>query len=211
MDIASTNQHLQNPLVRELYHGKRRVYDQRLNKTLVRVSLGQTYATERHTEAMMTFVARSVAICMRDVPTRYGVVATLLLPDQSYGMGQIAGLRYGTHVLESLVHSFLSRKVHYRDLEIKLFGGADPAGTGDDGQGARTAKFVSAYFEMMDLKPATATLGGSTARRLIYFPENGRLTAKELVARNAQTVFEYEQANRTRVLEDGEGRLTVYD
>ncbi len=206
-----TNEQFQSPLTRELYRGKRRAFDQRLAKTLVRVGLGQTYATEQHSEAMLTFVGRSVAVCVRDVRTRYGVVSTLVLPDQAGGLGQIAALRYGTHVLETLVHGFLAREVHFRDLEIKLFGGADPVSAGEDGQGARTAKFVETYFQMMDLKPNTVQLRGNGGRRLVYFPENGRVTAKELVGRNAEAIFAYEADNRVRVLEDSEGRLSVYD
>lgn len=149
-------------------------YDWRRGLQAVRVLPGEAYVTARTDEMIVTVLGSCVAACIRNPATGFGGLNHFMLPESDSGIwnGASAALRYGNYAMEVLINEVLKSGCERRDLEIKLFGGADLT-DGPTLIGSSNVSFVLDYLEAEGLVVASADLGGSYGRRIHYNPSTG--------------------------------------
>lgn len=149
-------------------------HDWRRGMQAVRVLPGEAYVTARVDEMIVTVLGSCVAACIRNPATGFGGLNHFMLPESDSGIwnGASAALRYGNYAMEVLINEVLKSGCERRDLEIKLFGGADLT-DGPTLIGSSNVSFVLDYLEAEGLVVASADLGGSYGRRIHYNPSTG--------------------------------------
>jgi len=164
-----------------------RYWDQEHGCFAARLLPGEYYVTN-HAEGLCTVLGSCVSACIRDARLNVGGMNHFMLPlDASPGHNAWGGAastptRYGNVAMERLINDILKLGGRRQDLEIKLVGGGHMlAQTGND-IGARNIEFVRQYVREEGFRIINEDLGGDFARRVIYFPQSGRLRVRKLTA-----------------------------
>ena len=150
-----------------------------------RILPGEYYMT-RHAELVTTVLGSCVSACIRDARLRIGGMNHFMLPlDGSQGAsvwGSAASVatRYGNVAMERLINDILKQGGRREDLEIKLVGGGRVLAQMATDIGARNIEFVRRYVADEGFKVQGEDLGGIHPRRVVYFPESGRMRVRKL-------------------------------
>jgi chemotaxis protein CheD len=162
-----------------------RLWDPEHGCFAARVLPGEYYVTP-HAEGITTVLGSCVSACVRDARLNVGGMNHFMLPldaspgHNSWGSAASAPTRYGNVAMERLINDILKLGGRRQDLEIKLVGGGHMlAQTGND-IGARNIEFVREYVRAEGFRVINQDLGDVYARRVIYFPQTGRLRVRKL-------------------------------
>lgn len=153
-----------------------RAFDRKTGMHLVRVLPGATYSTGAADEIVVTILGSCVAACVRNPLNGFGGMNHFMLPenDSCDWNGVSSALRYGNYAMEALINTVLKSGCGRRDLEIKLFGGAN-LNRSPTLVGTKNSEFARQYLEREGMKVAVEDLGGSRGRRILYSPQTGRV------------------------------------
>jgi chemotaxis protein CheD len=163
-----------------------------------RVLPGEFYVTP-HPEGICTVLGSCVSACIRDTKLNVGGMNHFMLPlDGSNGTGtwHVAGsaaTRYGNVAMERLINEILKLGGRRENLEIKLVGGGRVLSEMSNDVGARNIEFVRDYVRSEGFIVLNEDLGDVFARRVVYFPQTGRLRVKKLTAGRDDTLVARER------------------
>jgi len=89
--------------------------------------------------------------------------------------------RYGKHAMEMMINAILKAGGLKKNLEVKLCGrGRVLAGMTTIDVGKMNIDFIRQYVELEKLMVATEDLGDIYPRKVLYFPQTGRVLMKKL-------------------------------
>ena len=149
----------------------RRYLNPQDNCWYIQITQGETHVTDAPGEILTTILGSCIAACIRDPAIGVGGMNHFLLP-QSDGEDRDAK-RYGVNAMELLINGLLKRGAVRERLEAKIFGGANViAGLSDIG--SRNAAFAEQYLADEGIRLVGGDVGGSTPRRIQYWPADGR-------------------------------------
>ncbi len=164
----------------------------------VKILPGEYYVT-RYEEAVSTVLGSCVSACVRDPARGVGGMNHFMLPeDASLGaddwLDPAVGLatRYGSYAMESLINDLLKLGAARERLEIKLFGGGKILSVMTD-VGGRNIRFIRAYLALEGYRVAAEDLGGTSPRKVIYFPASGRARLRKLQPVENRIISRHEQ------------------
>lgn len=137
----------------------------------IHVIQGGYSATADPDHILTTILGSCVSTCLCDPVAGVGGINHFLLPD---GDRRNAGqMRYGLHAMELLINELLKLGARKDRMRAKLFGGARMYdGLGNIGQS--NAEFALRFLETEGIILDGQSLGGNRARRLRYWPTNGK-------------------------------------
>lgn len=132
---------------------------------------------------LTTLLGSCVAACLWDAEAGIGGMNHFLLPEApGGGAGDGTDRRYGVQAMELLINGLLAAGAERARLRAKVFGGGRMmAGVTDIG--ARNADFARRFLSHEGVPVVAASLGGSTARRIQFWPTDGRARQHRLAAR----------------------------
>lgn len=173
-------------------------FDSAFNLEAAKIQPGEYYATGRDM-LLVTVLGSCVAACVRDSVTGIGGMNHFMLPDG--GNGTVSkSARYGVYAMEVLVNHLLKLGARRERLTAKVFGGgAVLAGFDTMNIGERNADFVAKYLETERIPIIAKDLKGDSARKIYFFPQDGRVLVKNLRRLHNDTVFERETDYRRRL------------
>ena len=87
--------------------------------------------------------------------------------------------RYGAHAMEMLLNSLIERGARRRNLQVKLFGGAQMLGR-HSMIGEKNVAFILNYVEQEQLPVAAHDLGGLEPRKVMFDPLSGKAWLKRI-------------------------------
>lgn len=189
-----------------------RFWDPATSRWTAKVLPGQFYVT-RHAEAISTVLGSCISACIGDRRLGCGGMNHFLLPDDSgrgagsdRWMDPATGLatRYGTHAMERLINELLKLGARREHLEVKLFGGGRILASMTD-IGALNAAFVRAYLKAEGLAVAAEDLGDIYTRRILYFPDSGKVRVRRLQPLDATAISERERRYQGHLAREGGG------
>ena len=98
----------------------------------------------------------------------------------AWGAAVSAATRYGNVAMERLINDILKLGGRRENLEIKLVGGGRVLAAMTTDIGARNIDFVRQYVQRRRIQGASAkTWATSTPRKVVYFPETGRIRVQQ--------------------------------
>lgn len=133
--------------------------------------------------SISTILGSCVATCLYDEAAQIGGMNHFLLPDG--GGSNQSSARYGVNAMELLINDLIKRGASRRALKAKVFGGARMiAGLTDIGQ--KNASFVLDFLRREGIECVSQSLGGTQARRIEFWPGDGR--ARQRLLADARVV-----------------------
>ena len=137
----------------------------------VQITQGDCYVTDDPGEVLTTVLGSCIAVCLRDPIAGIGGMNHFLLPEGE-GTDRDAQ-RYGVNAMELLINGILKHGGSRERLEAKLFGGANVVAALSD-VGSRNAEFAKRFLANEGIVVRGGDLGGSSARRVQFWPVEGR-------------------------------------
>ncbi len=159
----------------------KRFFDPKFKHYAVKIMPGTHYVTSRHDEMLVTTLGSCVSACIRDTALGVGGMNHFMLPESDTGKwgGSSAAMRYGNHAMETLLNDILAMGGAKNRMEIKLFGGGHVLNSSNL-VGEKNVQFVERYLKNEHLAPSSQHLGGTQARKIIFFPKTGVVKMKLL-------------------------------
>ena len=171
-----------------------RAWDPTLNCWAAKIQPGEFYITSHH-EAISTVLGSCISACIRDPALAIGGMNHFMLPEDttagksSWLDNATGGLatRYGSYAMETLINALLKMGANRARLEVKLFGGGHVLNTGI-AVGERNIEFARQFLRTEGLPIVAEDVGGTTPRRVIYFPSDGKVRVRHLRTSESQEV-----------------------
>jgi chemotaxis protein CheD len=149
----------------------------------VHVVQGEYFVTDDPQAMLTTILGSCVAACVRDPVAGVGGMNHFLLP----GTTSSEGVRYGVNAMELLINGLLQKGAKRDRMQAKIFGGGHVVrGLSDIGK--QNAAFAKRYFEDEGIAVVGESVGGPHARKLQYWPVEGRARQMFLPADEAPQV-----------------------
>lgn len=160
---------------------------------------GEQTVTRDPDVTLSTILGSCVAACLRDEQSGIGGMNHFLLPDGAGRGDNSSSSRYGAHAMELLINEILKQGGRRENLTAKVFGGArmfnDLKSIGD-----MNSVFVEKFLKNEGIPIISQSLGGRSARRVIYWPATGKVFVRE-VENQAAVVAERKVAPKPKAPE----------
>lgn len=194
-----------------------RYWDRRLHVPAAKILPGEFYVS-RHGEMIATVLGSCVAACIRDKQLGVGGMNHFMLPQEGQhsteNWGGELGLasRYGNWAMEYLINAILKMGGSRRNLEVKVFGGGNVLKNMTE-IGSRNVDFVTSYLNSENLHISAMDVGGSHARKVLYFPDTGAVKMKRLIKVDNETIVRREREYREDLRQgpDTGGSVELFD
>lgn len=175
-----------------------RYWDRDREMIAVKILPGEYYVTHDN-ELITTVLGSCVSACIRDRELGIGGMNHFMLPVSNYGQlkhnnESIVGIatRYGNYAMEHLINTILSNGGKRKNLEVKVFGGGKILPTLTD-VGMKNIGFVLDYIDQEGLKLLSQDLGDIYPRKIIYFPQTGKVGMKKIKDLHNDTIAQRER------------------
>jgi chemotaxis protein CheD len=159
---------------------------------------GEYYVTTTR-EMIATVLGSCVSACIRDPRIGVGGMNHFMLPLDSsqgtsaWGAAVSAATRYGNVAMERLINDILKLGGRRQNLELKLVGGGRVLAMHTD-IGARNIEFVRQYVKDEGFNVVGEDLGDIYPRKVVYFPESGKIRVKRFAAATDQALADRERS-----------------
>jgi len=173
-----------------------RYWDRSQNSWAAKILPGEYYVTNQPDEIVATTLGSCVSACIRDKLLGIGGMNHFMLPLRSEHAGDgwmNSATRYGSYAMEHLINDILKHGGKRENLEVKLTGGGRIMASMSD-VGACNIAFVLEYLQTENLDIIVQDLGGIYPRKVMYYPDTGRLRVKKLRSMHNETLIQREQA-----------------
>lgn len=141
------------------------------------LSQGEFAIGQKESTPLTTILGSCVAACIFDPVRRIGGMNHFLLPEHS--KGSVSAASFGTHAMELLINELIKSGAERADMRAKVFGGARMIASGAD-VGLRNARFIQEFLAREAIICVNESLGGIAARKIIFWPDSGRVRQKFL-------------------------------
>jgi chemotaxis protein CheD len=169
------------PMVRG-FEQLQRFWEPDTKRWTVKILPGEYYVT-RSDEAITTVLGSCISACIRDPMMRVGGMNHFMLPEDNSLRDErtpvVLATRYGSNAMESLINDVLKLGGLRERLEIKIFGGGRVLAHMTD-IGARNIEFARHYLSTEGLRTNAQDVGGEQPRKVIYYPNDGRVRVRKL-------------------------------
>lgn len=164
-----------------------RFYHPQKEKHIVKVLPGGLYCTSKKDEIIATGLGSCIAVCAWDEWASVGGMNHFLLPFDNKSQIKTwqpdavvsTASRYGAHAMEMLLNSLIERGARRRNLQVKLFGGAQMLGR-HSMIGEKNVAFILNYVEQEQLPVVAHDLGGLEPRKVMFDPLSGKAWLKRI-------------------------------
>lgn len=159
----------------------REIFVNKFGRDVKIIGVGEYYATGKK-EAIATVVGSCISTCLYEEGGSIGGMNHFLIPgdfrDEEIFISPTA--RFGMYAMELLLGELIKLKADRSKLRAKFFGGADRLGSMATGIGSNNARFVKVFLEMEGIPIVSSDIGGNYARKLIFFPDTGKIMLKKI-------------------------------
>jgi len=172
-----------------------RYWDKVHNTWTAKILPGEYYVSLNRGEAVATTLGSCVSACVRDKVFGIGGMNHFMLPIKAeHGSNDWLDFatRYGSFAMEHLINDILKNGGIRKNLEVKLTGGGKIMANMSD-VGEKNIRFALEYVQAESLALLSEDLGDIYPRKVMYFPETGRLLVKKLRTMHNDTLVRREQ------------------
>lgn len=177
----------------------RDIYIKKFDRNVKILNVGEYFATNKK-EGIATVLGSCIAACIYEEGGGIGGMNHFLIPgdfrDEEIFLSPIA--RYGMYAMELLMGELIKLKADRHKLRAKIFGGAEALGPFSSVIGSNNVKFVKTFLKMEDIPITGINVGGGFARKIFFFPENGKVMMKRVVT-DVKKIVDVEAGYQQRV------------
>jgi chemotaxis protein CheD len=171
------------------------MYDSRFNRDMAMILPGEYYVSTRPM-IIYTVLGSCVSACIRDPYLRIGGMNHFMLPESRESLDDplCQSARYGSFAMEVLINEILGRGGRRERLEVKLFGGGSMFGRTIADIGRTNIVFATRYILQEGLQLVCQDVGDIYPRKILYFPDTGRVLLKKITHLKNDTIIARERA-----------------
>ena len=175
-----------------------RFWDNQHHCFAARLLPGEYYVSTTR-EIIATVLGSCVSACIRDTRIGVGGMNHFMLPldasqgNSAWGAAVSAATRYGNVAMERLINDILKLGGRRANLELKLVGGGRVLAAMSNDIGARNIEFVREYVKDEGFNVVGEDLGDIYPRKVIYFPETGKIRVKRFAAAKDESLADRER------------------
>ena len=159
----------------------RRYFDSAFNSPAVKILPNEYYVTNGEDVMLSTVLGSCVAACIHDPVIGVGGMNHFMLPEGDIHSPASATMRYGAFAMEVLINELLKAGAVSERLEAKVFGGGAVLSAMQlMNIGERNGQFVLNYLKTEGIPVRAQDLGDVHARRINYFPRDGRVMVRKM-------------------------------
>ena len=181
-----------------------RYWDKKHHTFAAKLLPGEYYVS-LHNELINTVLGSCIAACIRDVKMGIGGMNHFMLPmgceeEHSGKIHLTSATRYGNFAMEMLINEIIKAGGDKKRMEVKLFGGGRVLSnmkTLDIGQ--KNIRFVHEYLEAEGLRVVSEDVGDVYPRKVLFYPESGRVRMKKLHNLHNDTIRKREESYRNSI------------
>lgn len=173
-----------------------RYWDRNNQVWAAKILPGEYYVSHNKNEVISTTLGSCVSACIRDKVFGIGGMNHFMLPLKGqHGSDDWmdSAARYGNYAMEHLINDILKAGGSRKNLEVKLTGGGKIVANMSD-VGERNIEFALEYLKTENLNILSKDLGDVYPRKVLYFPDSGRLLVKRLRSLHNETLLEREKS-----------------
>ena len=178
-----------------------RYFDRDFKVEAVKILPGQYYAASGD-GAITTVLGSCVSTCLWDPLRRVGGMNHFMLPGDGEAAASPAApsARFGVYAMEVLINEMLHLGADRRRMVAKVFGGGRMLqGFGSLDVGAKNCQFVLEFLATEGVPVVARDLLDVYARKLLFFPETGKVQLKKLHILPNDTVQRREREYMSRL------------
>ena len=182
-----------------------RYWDKQHDIQAAKILPGEYYVTNNN-ELVTTVLGSCVSACIRDRVFGIGGMNHFMLPlSEGKGWGGASDFtstatRFGNYAMEHMINDILKHGGHKKQLEAKIFGGGRMMDAQTD-IGRTNIDFVCSYLKTEGIPVLAQDVGDIYPRKVIYFPESGKVRVKKLKTMHNSTVLKRETQYRKEIVE----------
>lgn len=195
------------PKVVKGFENINRYWDRRHHYWAAKILPGEFYIS-RGGELISTVLGSCISVCIRDKAMGIGGMNHFMLPEEgdfssdAWGSDPTSRMtRYGNWAIEFLINELIKIGADKRRFEVKVFGGGQVIANMSD-VGQRNILFTFNYLQKEGMASVATDVGDAYPRKVIYYPENGKVLVKKLKSRHNNTIVEREEAYMRKLDED---------
>lgn len=197
------------------FEGINRYWDKQMKTPAAKIMPGELYVSTQG-EMIVTVLGSCISTCIRDRELGIGGMNHFMLPIQgkySENWGNDANgsaARYGNWAMEFLINAILKLGGDKKRFEVKVFGGGRVLANTTD-IGLNNIEFVKGYLKSEMLLTVASDVGGIYPRKILYFPDTGKVKVRRLIHVDNETITERENAYRkTMDTKPNEGSVELF-
>jgi chemotaxis protein CheD len=179
------------------FESVKRYWDNAMAISSAKLMPGEVYVSGED-EMIMTVLGSCVSACIRNPRTNIGGMNHFMLPQMGASASMLTldgtAARYGNWAMEVLINEILKYGGSKRDLEVKLFGGGKVLDNMTVDIGKRNVDFVFSFLDKEGIDIVAHDVGDRFPRKLLYFPNTGKVRVRKLQSTNQATVVRREAA-----------------
>lgn len=175
------------------------------------------YYVSNQGELIGTVLGSCVSACIRDPIVGIGGMNHFMLPmnrddSRSKLLKNSDEARYGNFAMEILINELLKAGAKRRNLEVKLFGGGRVLSSMTTIDiGSKNIEFAKQYLYDEGLKIISEDLGDVYPRKVLYFPDTGKVRMKKLTTTRNNTILSREaEYRKTLEVEKKSGDIELF-
>ncbi len=176
-----------------------RYWDRQHKCWAAKILPGEFYIS-RGGEVISNVLGSCVSVCIRDPVLGIGGMNHFMLPEEGEHSSATWGsdpnnrtTRYGNWAIEYLINELLKIGADRKRFEVKVFGGGQVIANMSD-VGQRNILFTFDYLQKEGMKSVSTDVGDAYPRKVLYFPESGKVLMKKLKTQHNRTIVERERA-----------------
>ncbi len=148
---------------------------------------GEFFVSKNADLMISTILGSCVAACLFDPVAKVGGMNHFLLPGDDNNRSRQTDNPLGVHLMELLINGLLKAGADKTRLQAKLFGGARTI-KGLTDIGSRNAQFAQNFLLREGIELLPGSLGGTTGRRLEFWPTTGRARQSSMAQTDPELV-----------------------
>jgi chemotaxis protein CheD len=190
----------------------------KFNRTMVIIYPGEFYVSPN--DVIATVLGSCISVCIKDTKTGIGGMNHFMLPGdvRSEDIFLSASAKYGMFAMEQLINDMIKRGASQKHFQAKVFGGGHVLNfrKTDGNVPESNIDFVRAFLKMEQIEIVKEDVGGYSGRKVLFFPDTGKVLLKRLKSTVDSKIIEAEQAYKTKLFQEKEklqvegGELTLF-
>ena len=190
----------------------------KFNRTMVIIYPGEFYVSPN--DIIATVLGSCISVCIKDTKTGLGGMNHFMLPGdvRSEDIFLSASAKYGMFAMEQLINDMIKRGGLQKHFQAKVFGGGHVLNfrKTDGNVPESNIDFVKAFLKMEQIDIIKEDVGGYSGRKVLFFPDTGKVLLKRLKSTVDSKIIEAEQAYKTKLFQEKEklqaegGELTLF-
>jgi chemotaxis protein CheD len=176
----------------------------KFNTTMTIIYPGEFFVS--HHDIIATVLGSCISVCIKDMKTGIGGMNHFMLPGdvRSEDMFASASSKYGMFAMEQLIEEMIKKGGSKKHFQAKVFGGGHVLNfrKTDGNVPESNIDFVRAFLKMEQVEIIKEDVGGYSGRKILFFPDTGKVLLKRLKSTVDSKIIEAENLYKKKLFEE---------